>query len=49
MFDKEVRAANKMLARIEDLATGLEHNKTTAQQQIDEQVRLCVMDSRQIL
>jgi len=36
-FAKEVRAANKMLARIEDLATGLEHNKTTAQQQIDEQ------------
>ena len=27
-----------MLARIEDLAKMLEHNKTTAQQQIEEQV-----------
>ena len=38
MFAKDVRKANKTLAKIEELATTLENNKTTAQQQIEEQV-----------
>jgi len=37
MFAKDVRKANKTLAKIEELATTLENNKTTAQQQIEEQ------------
>ena len=38
LFAKDVRKANKTLAKIEELATTLENNKTTAQQQIEEQV-----------
>jgi len=37
VFAKDVRAANKKLAKIEELANSLEHNKTTAEQQVEEQ------------
>ena len=37
-FAKDVRKANKMLAKIEELAKELVNNKTTAEQQIEEQV-----------
>jgi len=36
-FAKEVRAVNKTLTRIEELAKMLDNNKTTAEQQIEEQ------------
>jgi len=36
-FAKDVRKANKMLAKIEELAKELVNNKTTAEQQIEEQ------------
>jgi len=37
VFAKDVRKANKMLAKIEELAKSLVNNKTTAEQQIEEQ------------
>ena len=42
-FAKEVRNANKTLAKIEELAKELVNNKTTAEQQIEEQVGQFVM------
>ena len=39
LFAKDVRKANKMLAKIDELAKTLVNNKTTAEQQIEEQVR----------
>jgi len=36
-FAKDVRKANKLLAKVEEIATALVNNKTTAGQEIDEQ------------
>ena len=38
-FAKDVRKANKMLAKVDELVKALVNNKTTVEQQIEEQVR----------